>query len=201
MSVAEYDAAYARMQLRRAASPWRRVIKAAYLAPILRAMPGPAIDLGCGAGQLLRRLPAGSIGLEVNPHLVTAFSGEGLEVRLYDPRSDGFRLEGIAPGRFYGLVLAHALEHLEDPANALATLLASAARLALSRVLIVVPTERRFCFDPTHRSYIDHGWLASRGLLEPPGWRVGRLHWFPIDHPWPDRWLTFHELHVLYERA
>jgi hypothetical protein len=32
--------------------------------------PGPTIDLGFGAGQLLERLPEESLELEVNPHLV-----------------------------------------------------------------------------------------------------------------------------------
>ena len=72
--ISEFGSAYANEQLRRSRHPLRRLIKKFYLDRVLRELRGPTIDFGCGAGQLLARLPADSVGLEVNPHLVQASS-------------------------------------------------------------------------------------------------------------------------------
>ena len=68
--ILEFGSAYAVEQLRRSRHPLRRLIKKFYLDRVLRELRGPTIDFGCGAGQLLARLPADSVGLEVNPPLV-----------------------------------------------------------------------------------------------------------------------------------
>ena len=69
---AGFDAGYAGEQLRRSKQPLRKVVKGFYLRSVLSLLNGPTIDYGCGAGQLLALLPAGSLGLEVNPHLIAA---------------------------------------------------------------------------------------------------------------------------------
>ena len=88
----EFDVNYAAEQLRRSRHPFRRAIKRFYLDAVLREVAGSTVDLGCGAGQLLRRLPVGSIGLEVNPALVEALKKDGLEVARYDVGEDAFGL-------------------------------------------------------------------------------------------------------------
>ncbi|MEO8407474.1 MAG: hypothetical protein ABI476_03505, partial [Oxalobacteraceae bacterium] len=75
-------------QLRRSRHPLRKSIKFFYLKNILRDVVGKTIDFGCGAGQLLTGLPAGSVGLEVNPHLVDALRKAGLNAQRYDPEDD-----------------------------------------------------------------------------------------------------------------
>ena len=60
----EFDERYASEQVRRSRHPLRRLIKHFNLDNVLRELAGSTIDIGCGAGQLLRRLPPGSIGLD-----------------------------------------------------------------------------------------------------------------------------------------
>ncbi|MGH9809968.1 MAG: hypothetical protein ACRD9W_22420, partial [Terriglobia bacterium] len=102
----EFDQAYAAEQLRRSRHPLRKIIKRFYLENILRDVQGATIDFGCGAGQLLARLPFGSLGLEVNPHLVAALREAGLNVRQYEPAVDRLSLHEIPVGYYRTLVLA-----------------------------------------------------------------------------------------------
>ena len=120
-----FDREYAAEQLRRARHPLRRLVKGFYLRNILRDVRGATIDFGCGAGQLLSRLPAGSIGLEVNPHLIEALRNAGHSVRPSRGDMQDFELEGIESGCFQTLVIAHVLEHLQNPEAALRVLLAA----------------------------------------------------------------------------
>ena len=114
-----FDHRYAEVQLARSRSPWRRFLKRFYLQQILADVRGPAIDFGCGAGQLLERLPPGSIGLEVNPYLVHALTARGLRVQRYDPSHDGLSFAGLESEHFCTFIMAHGLEHFEDAAEGL----------------------------------------------------------------------------------
>jgi 2-polyprenyl-3-methyl-5-hydroxy-6-metoxy-1,4-benzoquinol methylase len=116
-AVSEFDHDYAAEQLRRSRHPVRRLIKRFYLDNVLREVHGPSIDLGCGAGQLLARLPAGSLGVEINPVLVEHLRSKGMNVLGYDARSDGFALTGFRENHYETLVIAHVLEHFEDAAT------------------------------------------------------------------------------------
>jgi len=74
----DYGADYAEQQLSRSRHPLRRLIKGFYLRNLLSDVVGPTIDFGCGAGQILERLPEGSIGFEANNHLVSALNEKGM---------------------------------------------------------------------------------------------------------------------------
>ena len=76
----DFDQAYADEQIRRRSSPARRLVKARYLDNLTRRFTGPTIDLGCGAGQLLERLPKGSVGLEINDALIAYLQTLKLDV-------------------------------------------------------------------------------------------------------------------------
>ena len=57
----EFGRDYARSQIDRQKNPFRKLIKSFYVSRILQHVDGPAVDLGCGAGQILERLPVGSV--------------------------------------------------------------------------------------------------------------------------------------------
>ena len=82
----DFDQAYAAEQIRRRSSPLRRLIKSQYLANLTQRFSGPTIDLGCGAGQLLERLPAGSEGNVAPRALVRSVAGP-------------MALDGMVPGQ------------------------------------------------------------------------------------------------------
>ena len=67
MQEEEFGRDYALTQIDRQRNPLRKLIKSFYVSRVLKHVNGPAIDLGCGAGQILERLPPGSMGIEVNP--------------------------------------------------------------------------------------------------------------------------------------
>lgn len=198
---APYGAAYAAEQLRRSRHPLRRLVKRLYVDSLLRELRGPTIDFGCGAGQLLARLPPGSIGLEINSHLVEALRARGLDAVAYDSTSDGYALRGLAAGRYVSLVMAHVLEHLDDPAAALRALFGGARRLGLERIVIVVPGAKGWRSDPTHRTFIDRAWLDRQGFRQCEGYALTRARHFPIDVARLGEYFTYHELQLIYDRA
>jgi SAM-dependent methyltransferase len=194
-----FDEAYAAEQLRRSRHPLRRLIKAAYLRNMLGYLSGPTVDFGCGAGQLLARLPIGSVGIEVNPVLVQRLVGQGLEVfRAHGDYRD-FDLANLPPRRFECLVIAHVLEHLDDPARALAALMAACQRFGIWRVLMVVPGSKGFMSDTTHRTLIDEAWLADHPLPADCGFTPSTVAYFPGPRQFGPLF-TYHEMLVTFDR-
>lgn len=197
----EFGSDYAQEQLRRSRHPLRRIIKHFYINNILQDVEGPSIDFGCGAGQLLARLPAGSLGLEVNPFLVEALQKNGLNVQLYNPEQDQFSLADLAVGSYRTFVMAHVLEHLPDAARHWRTLLTSCRRLGIHRAILILPGAKGFRSDPTHRTFVDHSYLEREGLLRHQGYAVTRTQYFPLNLAAIGNHFTFHELKVVYESA
>jgi len=196
-----FNRLYAEEQIRRSRHPLRRLVKGFYLREIIRDVSGATVDFGCGAGQLLARLPKGSVGLEVNPHLITALRSHGLTVQQSEGTVADFELGGLAPGRFRSLVIAHVLEHLPDPAAALGVLLASCRRLGIRRVVVIVPGATGFASDPTHRTFIDAAWVQAHlpGSLE--GFNRLPPSYFPGPWAWVGDYFVFHEMKLVFDRT
>lgn len=196
----QFDKDYAAAQLQRSRHPLRRLVKAWYLRQVLAHVEGPTIDFGCGAGQLLRRLPPGSVGLEVNPYLVETLRSEGLDVRPARGDLADFDLPGLAPGHYRSLTISHVLEHLPDPAAAVQRLLAACARLGVQRVVAVVPGAKGYASDRTHRTFIDRRYVEQQLPLRSEGFERVSLSYFP--GPWAavGRLYTFHEMMLVYKR-
>jgi hypothetical protein len=194
-----YDAAYAARQVRRSRNPLRRLIKGFYLRNLLREVRGRTIDLGFGAGQLLERLPAGSLGLEVNPHLVEHARRAGLNAALYDTTAERPLLDVVAPGVYSTLVLAHVAEHMEDSAAFIRRILQSCAALRIGRVIFVVPGAKGFRFDSTHRTFVNRRYLEAQNLLACEGYEVTVSRYFPGNREWLGRYYTFHEFMFVYD--
>jgi trans-aconitate methyltransferase len=196
----EYDARYTAYQAGR--SPLRKAIRNLYLRSAARQLRGPALDLGCGIGELLRRLPAGSKGLEYNKATVEHCRAKGLDVEWYDGYADGWKLSGICEqDGLRSLVISHVLEHLEDPMQVLRALLQSAARLKMARVVVIVPGKAGFLSDSTHLTFLDKAMLLSDAATRATGFGVTSSRYFPGDMRILGNILTHHELQVAYERS
>lgn len=191
--------AYASAQLHRSQNPLRRFVKGFYLRSLLGHVSGPTIDYGCGAGQLLRLLPEGSLGLEINPHLVEALRVAGLNVRLWQPVLEAFDLRGLDDRGYRTLVLSHVLEHLPDPTAALTRLLTACRRIGVNRVVVVVPGQKGYESDTTHRTFVDSKFIEKNGWGKIAGFRLAHRRFFPL--PWErggDVYI-YNEMQLLFE--
>lgn len=196
----EFGAAYTEYQLRR---NWlRRQVRRVYLASAARKLTGPTLDFGCGIGELLRRLPAGSMGVEYNPASVAFCRKQGLDVVQYDGFADGWRLSTLPAGRkFESLVISHVLEHLEQPADVLRHLLSAAAARGVERVLVIVPGRAGYRIDPTHVTFVDAQKLKQSRVLAGTGFEVAGDEYFPCNWRRIGDWFPHNELQVRYRRV
>lgn len=201
MASSEFGHRYATSQLQRRRSNLRSRVKQHYLARILDLVDGPTVDIGCGAGQLLEQLPAGSIGLEVNPELVEHHRARGLDVRLSDADPSHISLGDIAPGTVRCAVLSHVIEHFDDAAAVLRRLLADCASLGIERLVVVVPGWVGYGSDDTHKTFVTLDYLREHGLVDVEGYRMAQHSWFPGNAEAIGRLFIYHELMVVYERV
>jgi 2-polyprenyl-3-methyl-5-hydroxy-6-metoxy-1,4-benzoquinol methylase len=195
-----FDEKYAAEQIRRRHSLPRRAIKYFYLHNVLRRLNGPTIDLGCGAGQLLERLPSGSVGLEANRTLVEFLADRGLDIRWYDAIADGFALTPLRGGQYRHLVCAHVIEHFERPDAALRGLASSCLRLGVETLTFIVPGAKGFASDRTHQTFVTEDYLRHNRLTELADYRLSMVNYFPFDIRNLGSWLTYHECHLTWQR-
>lgn len=195
----EFDQNYTDYQANR--SLLRKQVRRAYLHSAASQVSGPTLDFGCGVGELLERLPAGSHGLEYNQATVEFCRRKGLPVDAYDGFADDWGLSVLAPGsRFDSMVISHVLEHLEEPAQVLRRLLLASERLGVCRVLVIVPGRAGFRIDATHRTFVDRGMLTDAAIVEDTGFSLTRARYFPGNLRRIGDWFPHHELQVLYTR-
>lgn len=197
----EFDQAYASTQIARSQSWFRRVIKSAYLNSALREIVGPTVDLGCGAGQLLERLPGGSLGLELNSALVATLKAKGSNIAHYDALADNFSLGPVAPNRFQTLIASHVIEHFDDAVGALKKLAASAQRLGIIRIVCIVPGWNGYQSDATHRSFVDPAYIQTNGLQQLGAFALLRTRFFPVDAESFGRIFIYNECVLVWQRA
>lgn len=195
----EYGEDYARYQLDRS---WlRKLVRKAYLQSAAARLTGPTVDLGCGIGELLSRLPPGSVGLDINPVSVNHCRHRGLQAELYDGETDDWSLR-LLEGRqdLRSLVISHVLEHLEAPMHKLSRLLSACTGLGISRVLVIVPGQRGFASDKTHRTFIDTAMLSEPSVTQGTGFGLHGIRHFPINAAAAGSLLTHLELQAIFDR-
>ena len=197
----DFGADYAAEQLRRASHPFRRRIRKFYLDNILRDVRGPTIDFGCGAGQLLSRLPKGSLGLELNPHLVSMLQASGLNAMQYDSEADGFAFKGLAQNHYQTFVVSHVLEHFEDVPQIMKRMFRGCFELGVKRIVAVVPGIKGYLSDATHRTFVTEGFIAYHGLKQIEDFRLTHTSYFPGNVRKFGEAFTFHELKLVYDLA
>jgi len=195
----EYGRSYTQYQIKKRGTA-RRLTREFYLNASLGLLKGKTIDIGCGPGELLRKLPKGSIGLEINRITVAHGHSMGLNIQHYNPQKDRYQLCGLEPGQYESLILSHVLEHLENPEQVLRTLLRSARRLEVKRVVVIVPGKKGFFFDPTHKTFIRPIFFKKIKLEVSEGFKLVRQRYFPVDIKFLERLFTYLELQVVYDK-
>lgn len=193
-----YGEDYTTYQLDR--SRLRKLVRHFYLESAARKVRGPTIDFGCGVGELLRRLPAGSLGLEINPISVEHCLKQGLAASVYEGDGDQWALTTLTPEQgLQSLIISHVLEHLHQPMDKLASLLAACKRLGISRVLVIVPGARGYASDATHRTFVDLPMLSDLKITAGTGFSIHAHQYFPGNVKSLGRLFPHHELQVVYQ--
>jgi Methionine biosynthesis protein MetW len=199
--VEEFDSAYAQSQIERSRHPIRRIIKSFYVKQVLRWVQGPAIDVGCGAGQILERLPKGSMGIELNPHLVAHLQSKGLKVERASLSDDRLDLSPVPRDTYKTLVLSHVLEHFSDAHQVLRLLLKDCWEKGIETVIMVLPCEVGYESDPTHKTFVTMAYLEQNNLLTYSGFSVVHHSYFPLNIKSVGQYFIYNELQVVYRRT
>lgn len=197
----EFGRDYASKQIDRQRNPFRKLIKSFYVSRVLDHVNGATVDLGCGAGQILERLPKGSAGIEVNPYLIEDLRRRGFRVIPATAGHNGLDLSALCANEFSSLVLSHVLEHFENAAQVLRNLLQDCAALGISIVIIVVPGENGYRSDSTHKTFVDIDYLREREMFDCEGFQIADYSYFPGNFRSIGKLFVYHELMVVYRTA
>ena len=76
----------------------------------------PYVDAGCGTGLMLRHLPAGSAGIDINPRNTPRAKRNAPNANVVNADIESMPLR---PGSVGTVVLTEVLEHFPNPADAL----------------------------------------------------------------------------------
>lgn len=197
----EFGKDYAANQIARQRNPFRKLIKSFYVSRVVRYVDGPAIDLGCGAGQILERLPQGSLGIEVNPYLVKYLAGRGFRVLPAVAAKSGFDLSQIEKNEFKSLVLSHVLEHFDNAHHVLQALLRDCGNLGIETVIIVVPGANGYRSDATHKTFVDMNYLRKNSMIVCEGFKLAEHSYFPLNIRFIGELFIYHELMLIYRKS
>jgi len=98
------------------------------------------------------------------------------------------------------LVLSHVMEHLSDAANAMRKIFASASRIGISRIIIVVPGKIGYESDKTHRTFIDKVFLERNNLKNVSDYKLTTKSYFPISNESFGNYFVYQELKLIYDK-
>jgi 2-polyprenyl-3-methyl-5-hydroxy-6-metoxy-1,4-benzoquinol methylase len=135
-----------------------------YYWNILRLQPGKTLDIGCGVGRILKKLPAGSVGVDHNKHSIDYAKARQLRAFLPDEflGSKKYKAE-----KFDSILLSHVLEHM-TVADAVALLKTYLPHLGKDgKVIVICPQERGYASDSTHITFMDQAMIGD--ILEQVG--------------------------------
>ncbi|MCK5680141.1 class I SAM-dependent methyltransferase [bacterium] len=171
-----------------------------YLNRALKLVTGKTIDFGCGIGEMLQRLPSGSIGLEINKSTVDYCKQKKVNIQLYHPDKDNYQLSEFKPSVYDTLLISHVLEHLEQPEIVIRSLLTACTRLSIKKIVIIVPGKKGFSFDKTHKTFINSAFFRNNNLNTVEKFQITKQQYFPFNIKQLETLFTHHELQVTYCR-
>jgi hypothetical protein len=182
-------------------SSFRKKVRTYYLNDIKKYCIGKTIDFGCGIGELLKTLPEGSIGFEVNKVVVGFCKKNGLNVNLYVPEEDNYEFRMIEPGKFESFTMNHVLEHLESSADIISRIFESCARIGIKRIVFTVPGHKGYKSDATHQTFINMDYLTRNGVTDNKYYQLKVNKYFPINSESFSHYFTHNELRLVFDKT
>jgi 2-polyprenyl-3-methyl-5-hydroxy-6-metoxy-1,4-benzoquinol methylase len=139
---------------------WKRLldVQAPYRWNLRRQELGRTLDVGCGIGRNLVSLSADSVGVDHNKQSVAEARVRGYTALDTDEWATS---ELKVPASFDSLLLAHVIEHMDEP-TAVALVEEYLPFLKpKGKVFFICPQERGYASDPTHVRFVDLDGLAE----------------------------------------
>ena len=181
-------------------SPLSKKIRTIYLNDIKKYCIGKTIDFGCGVGELLKILPGGSVGFEVNKVVVDFCKKNGLHVNLYVPEADNYNFTMIEAGNYETFTMNHVLEHLTNSSEAIKKIFESCHRLGIKRIVFTVPGHKGYKTDATHETFINMDYLKRSGVLNNEYFELRVNKYFPVNSESFSRLFTHNELRLVFDQ-
>jgi 2-polyprenyl-3-methyl-5-hydroxy-6-metoxy-1,4-benzoquinol methylase len=156
---------------------WKTIldVQRPYRWNLKRLNPGRTLDVGCGIGRCLTALPAGSVGIDHNPHSIDIVNSLGLIGFVAD---DFRRSASYILGGYDTLLLSHVLEHLtQDEGCSLIEKYAPLIKLG-GLAILICPQEKGFSTDYSHVTFLDRDKLCA--MLTMTGFVVQKTFSFPF---------------------
>ena len=191
----EYNKQYLSRQLNRNLP--RRIIRKIYLLNTRKFIKGPTIDFGCGPGDLLKLLPPGSIGYDVNPYAIEKCKKALLDAKTYYPEIDKYMLLNTKTGKYTTFLASHILEHLKNPVDVLNILFKTCYKKQIKRLVLIVPGKKGFALDRSHKAYVDKKTINSANSY---GYTLTHQKYFPINSAFISKIFPYNELISVYDK-
>jgi SAM-dependent methyltransferase len=181
--------------------PWfRKQIRQLYLTNILSHVSGPTLDLGCGIGELLEKLPKGSLGTEINQESISYCRQQHLNVIYYDLLERDISFAFLPRNHYLTCIISHVLEHFSTPQNVLESLFPALAEIGIQKIIVVVPGIKGFKSDPTHKKFINEAFLHHHNLFQTNFYAVNQTRYFPFNIASAGKIFTHNEWIVVYKK-
>jgi 2-polyprenyl-3-methyl-5-hydroxy-6-metoxy-1,4-benzoquinol methylase len=193
-----YDEKYTEYQVNR--SKIRFFIRSFYIKNILRFVIGRSIDFGCGSGDLLKKLPEGSMGTDINQFSINYCRENSLNVIPYIIENDKYQLNIFNEGVYDTIIFSHVLEHIGNAKETIKTLFTSILRLNIKRIIIIVPGIKGFLYDNTHKTYIDFDYIYKNNLEKLCGYEIIYKKYYPFNSKLLSKYFTHNELIMVYDK-
>lgn len=178
----------------------RKTVRTVYLNDIRKYCIGKTIDFGCGIGELLKILPEGSAGFEVNKVVVEFCKKNNLPVNLYVPEEDNYNFRMIEPGKYESFTMNHVLEHLKNSSEVIKKIFESCHRLGIKRIVFTVPGHKGYKSDATHETFINMNYLTKTGIGDDKYYQLRVNKYFPVNSEAFSRVFTHNELRLVFDK-
>lgn len=139
---------------------WKRAldVQRPYRWNLRRQELGRTLDVGCGIGRNLTTLSRDSVGVDHNKESVAEARRRGFTALDTDQWAES---DLRVPGSFDSLLLAHVIEHMDEP-TAVALMEEYLPYLKPGgKVFFICPQERGYASDETHVRFVDLDGLAD----------------------------------------
>jgi len=187
---------YAERLRRLEGARWKQVldVQRPYRWNLERLDLGRCLDIGCGIGRNLANLGPGSVGVDHNADAIAVCRERGLTAYTTEELAGR---EDLPRGGFDSLLLAHVLEHVDEPTGDGILEEYLPYLRDQGRVVVITPQEVGFRSDATHVRWVDHAQAAGHGH------RLGLVLERAYSFPFPrlaGRWFAYNEFVTVLRR-